>query len=239
MPDGGLEGIGHYGHARGAEGLPRVNPPPAPAGARQRHVNIAGFAPTLPDWRRNHPQRDNTLSAFLKFALAMDWISAQLGKLAAWAVLAASLISAGNAFVRYGLDFSSNAWLEIQWYLFAATVMLGAPLVLKLNEHVRVDIIYGKLRRNGPVYVDLFGLIFFLLPVMGLLFWLTLPFFLGMLRSGEMSGNIGGLIRWPAALMMPVGFGAVFLQGVAEVIKRIAYLRGLIEMDTHYEKPVQ
>ncbi|NDZ14995.1 sugar transporter [Variovorax sp. WS11] len=179
------------------------------------------------------------MSAFLKFALAMDWISAQLGKLAAWAVLAASLISAGNAFVRYGLDFSSNAWLEIQWYLFAATVMLGAPLVLKLNEHVRVDIIYGKLKRHGPVYVDLFGLIFFLLPVMGLLFWLTLPFFLGMLRSGEMSGNIGGLIRWPAALMMPVGFGAVFLQGVAEVIKRIAYLRGLIEMDTHYEKPVQ
>jgi TRAP-type mannitol/chloroaromatic compound transport system permease small subunit len=184
------------------------------------------------------PQRQ-TLSAFLKFALAMDWISAQLGKLAAWAVLAAALISAGNAFVRYGLDFSSNAWLEIQWYLFAATVMLGAPLVLKLNEHVRVDIVYGKLKGNGPVYVDLFGLLFFLLPVMGLLFWLTLPFFLGMLRSGEMSGNIGGLIRWPAALMMPLGFGAVFLQGVAEVIKRIAYLRGLIEMDTHYEKPVQ
>ena len=123
------------------------------------------------------------MSAFLKFALAMDWISAQLGKLAAWAVLAASLISAGNAFVRYGLDFSSNAWLEIQWYLFAATVMLGAPLVLKLNEHVRVDIIYGKLKRNGPVYVDLFGLLFFLLPVMGLLFWLTLPFFLGMLTE--------------------------------------------------------
>jgi TRAP-type mannitol/chloroaromatic compound transport system permease small subunit len=184
------------------------------------------------------PQR-HTLSAFLKFALAMDWISAQLGKLAAWAVLAAALISAGNAFVRYGLDFSSNAWLEIQWYLFAATVMLGAPLVLKLNEHVRVDIIYGKLKGNGPVYVDLFGLIFFLLPVMGLLFWLTLPFFLGMLKSGEMSGNIGGLIRWPAALMMPLGFGAVFLQGVAEVIKRVAYLRGLIQMDTHYEKPVQ
>jgi TRAP-type mannitol/chloroaromatic compound transport system permease small subunit len=184
------------------------------------------------------PQRQ-TLSAFLKFALAMDWISAQLGKLAAWAVLAAALISAGNAFVRYGLDFSSNAWLEIQWYLFAATVMLGAPLVLKLNEHVRVDIVYGKLKGNGPVYVDLFGLLFFLLPVMGLLFWLTLPFFLGMLSSGEMSGNIGGLIRWPAALMMPLGFGAVFLQGVAEVIKRIAYLRGLIEMDTHYEKPVQ
>jgi TRAP-type mannitol/chloroaromatic compound transport system permease small subunit len=179
------------------------------------------------------------VSALLKFTALIDWISAQIGKLAAWAVLLAALISAGNAAVRYGLDLSNNAWLEIQWYLFAATVMLGAPIVLKLNEHVRVDILYGKLKRNGPVYVDLFGLIFFLLPVMGLLFWLTFPFFLGMLHSGERSGSIGGLIRWPAALMMPLGFGAVFLQGVAEIIKRLAYLRGLIEMNTHYEKPVQ
>jgi TRAP-type mannitol/chloroaromatic compound transport system permease small subunit len=179
------------------------------------------------------------LSALLKFALVMDWISAQFGRVAGWAILVATLISATNAFVRYGLDFSSNAWLEIQWYLFAATVMLGAPLVLQLNEHVRVDIIYGKLKRHGPVYVDLLGLLFFLLPVMGLMLWLTFPFFLNMLRTGEMSGNIGGLIRWPAALMMPLGFGAMFLQGVAEIIKRIAYLRGLIEMETHYEKPVQ
>lgn len=179
------------------------------------------------------------MSALLKFALGVDWISSQLAKLAAWAVLLASLISAGNAFVRYGLDISSNGWLEIQWYMFAATVMLGAPLVLKYNEHVRVDIIYGRLKGNGPVYVDIFGLLVFLLPVMGLMFYLTLPFFLGMLRTGEMSGNIGGLIRWPAALLMPVGFGAMFLQGVAEIIKRVAYLRGLIQMDTHYEKPVQ
>lgn len=179
------------------------------------------------------------MSALLKFATGMDWISAQLGRFAAWAVLAAALISAGNAFTRYGLDMSSNAWLEIQWYLFAGIVMLGAPIVLKHNEHVRVDIIYGKLKHHGPVYVDLFGLLFFLLPVMGLLTWLTWPFFTGMLDTGEMSGNIGGLIRWPAALLMPVGFGAMFLQGVAEIIKRIAYLQGLIEMDTHYEKPVQ
>ena len=179
------------------------------------------------------------MSALLKFAHAMDWISTQFGRIAAWTVLAAALISAGNALSRYGLDLSSNAWLEIQWYLFAATVMLGAPVVLKHNEHVRVDIFYGKLKRHGPVYVDLFGLVFFLLPVMGLLAWLTWPFFMGMLRTGEMSGNIGGLIRWPAALLMPLGFGAMFLQGVAEIIKRIAYLQGLIEMDTHYEKPAQ
>ncbi|GKS74183.1 TRAP transporter small permease subunit [Acidovorax sp. SUPP950] len=179
------------------------------------------------------------MSGLLKLAMGMDWISTKLSKVAGWAVLAAALISATNAIIRYGLDMSSNAWLEIQWYLFATTVMLGAPLVLKLNEHVRVDIIYGRLRGKKPVLVDLFGLIVFLLPVMGLLTWLTAPFFWHMLVSGEMSGNIGGLIRWPAALLMPLGFGAMFLQGVAEIIKRVAYLRGDIQMNTHYEKPVQ
>ncbi|BFO56473.1 TRAP transporter small permease subunit [Acidovorax sacchari] len=169
----------------------------------------------------------------------MDWVSTKLSKIAGWAVLAAALISAGNALVRYGLDLSSNAWLEIQWYLFGTTVMLGAPVVLKLNEHVRVDIIYGKLRGRGPVFVDLFGLIFFLLPVMGLLTWLTWPFFWNMYVTKEMSGNIGGLIRWPAALLLPVGFGAVFLQGLAEIVKRVAYLTGHLQISTHYEKPVQ
>ncbi|MBY0455140.1 MAG: TRAP transporter small permease subunit [Burkholderiaceae bacterium] len=179
------------------------------------------------------------MSGLLKLALGMDWVSSKISKLAGWAVLAAALISAGNALLRYGFDLSSNAWLEIQWYLFATTVMLGAPLVLQLNEHVRVDIIYGKLRGKGPVLVDLFGLVFFLLPVMGLMTWLTWPFFWNMYVSGEISSNIGGLIRWPAALLMPLGFGAVFLQGVAEIIKRIAHLRGRYEMSTQYEKPVQ
>ncbi|SFE17284.1 TRAP transporter small permease subunit [Paracidovorax konjaci] len=179
------------------------------------------------------------MTGLLQLASGMDWISTKLSKVAAWAVLAAALISAGNALTRYGLDLSSNAWLEIQWYLFGTTVMLGAPLVLKLNEHVRVDIIYGKLRGRGPVFVDLFGLIFFLLPVMGLLTWLTWPFFWNMFVTKEMSGNIGGLIRWPAALLLPVGFGAVFLQGVAEIIKRVAYLTGHVKTSPHYEKPVQ
>ncbi|MDB5827230.1 MAG: sugar transporter [Variovorax sp.] len=169
----------------------------------------------------------------------MDWISEKFGKLAGYAVLFASLISAGNALIRYGFDFSKNSWLEIQWYLFAACVMLGAPVVLRFNEHVRVDILYGKLKGNGPVYVDIFGLTFFLLPVMGLFTYLTAPFFWNMYQTGEMSGNIGGLIRWPAALLMPLGFGTMFLQGVAEIIKRVAYLQGRIQMDTHYEKPVQ
>ncbi len=179
------------------------------------------------------------MTGLLQLARGMDWVSTKLSKVAGWAVLAAALISAGNALVRYGLDMSSNAWLEIQWYLFGTTVMLGAPVVLKLNEHVRVDIIYGKLRGRGPVFVDLFGLIVFLLPVMGLLTWLTWPFFWNMFVTKEMSGNIGGLIRWPAALLLPLGFGAVFLQGLAEIIKRVAYLTGHLQISTHYEKPVQ
>ena len=179
------------------------------------------------------------MSVFISFARTVDWITTLLGKVAAWAVLAAALISAGNAFIRYGFDVSSNGWLEIQWYLFAATVMLGAPTVLNLNEHVRVDILYGRLKGRGPVLVDMFGILVFLLPVMGLLAYLSWPLFLKMYLSHEMSGNAGGLIRWPAMLLLPLGFGLMFLQGVSEFIKRAAYLAGKYQMDTHYEKPLQ
>lgn len=179
------------------------------------------------------------MSALLKLALAYDWLTTQLGKVAAWTVLSAALISAGNAFVRYGLNTSSNGWLEIQWYLFAATVMLGAPVVLKLNEHVRVDIIYGKLKGNGPVYVDLFGLLVFLMPAMCVLAWLSWPLFKGMYISGEVSPSAGGLIRWPVVLLLPLGFFLMVLQGLSEIIKRVCYLQGRYPMDTHYEKPVQ
>lgn len=179
------------------------------------------------------------MSKLLKFALGVDKVSEQFGHIAAFTVLAAAVISAGNAFIRYGLDISSNGWLEIQWYLFAVTVMLGAPLVLKLNEHVRVDLIYGKLSDKAPVYVDLMGLIVFLLPVMFTLTWLSFPLFVKMYVTGEMSSNAGGLIRWPAMLLLPLGFGWMFLQGLSEIIKRVAYLQGKFEMDTHYEKPVQ
>ena len=179
------------------------------------------------------------MSALLKFALGVDWISERFGRIAATAVLLAALISAGNAFLRYGLDISSNAWLEIQWYLFAVCVMLGASLVLRVNEHVRVDIFYGKLSPRGKVYIDLFGLIFFLLPLMGLMFDLSLPLFFRMLESGEMSSNAGGLIRWPAMLMLPLGFALLFIQGFFEIVKRIAWLRGEYEMNLVYERPLQ
>lgn len=179
------------------------------------------------------------MRALLKLALGVDWLNAKISHIASWCVFISAMICAGNAFVRYGFNIGSNAWLEVQWYLFAAIVMLGAPYVLEKNEHVRVDIIYGKLPRNGPVYVDLFGLLFFLLPVIGLLFWLSVPYFTKTFVSNEMSSNAGGLIRWPVVLTMPVGFALLFLQGVAEIIKRLAYLAGIYAMDTHYEKPVQ
>ena len=179
------------------------------------------------------------MTALLKFVAGMDWISEKFGVLASWTVLLAAGISAANAFVRYGFDWSSNAFIEIQWYLFAYMVMVGAPLVLKLNEHVRVDLIYGKLKGNGPVLVDLFGLIFFLMPVMTVLLYLSWPYFLQTWVSGEMSQNAGGLIRWPAVLAIPLGFGLMWLQGLAEIVKRVAYLQGSFEMDTHYEKPLQ
>ena len=179
------------------------------------------------------------MTGLLKFAKLMDGISEQFGKIASWAVLIAAAISAGNAFVRYGLDWSSNSLLEIQWYMFAWMVMVGAPLVLKLNEHVRVDLIYGKLKGNRPVYVDIFGLIVFLLPVMAMMTYMCAPYFMRAFTMGEMSQNAGGLIRWPVILALPVGFAMVFLQGLAEIIKRVAYLQGKYEMDTHYEKPLQ
>lgn len=179
------------------------------------------------------------MAILLKLALGMDWVSEKFGTLASWTVLFAALISAANAFVRYGFDWSSNSFIEIQWYLFAYMVMVGAPLVLKLNEHVRVDLIYGKIKGNKPVYVDLFGLVVFLLPVITLLMVLSWGYFVNSWTSGEMSQNAGGLIRWPAVMAMPLGFGLVLLQGLAEIIKRVAYLQGKYQMDTHYEKPLQ
>ncbi|OWQ91833.1 sugar transporter [Roseateles aquatilis] len=202
------------------------------------------------------------MNALLAFAKGIDWLTDRFGALAAWAVLLSCLISAANAVIRYGLDISSNAFLEIQWYLFAACVMLGAAQVLRLNEHVRVDIVYTRLRGHGKVYVDLFGLIVFLLPVMIYAGWLSWDFFLvklttGMraddtiaslglggylwklISSGEVSGNAGGLIRWPVALTLPLGFALVSLQGLSEIIKRIGYLAHRVEMDTHYERPLQ
>ena len=175
----------------------------------------------------------------LAAARAIDRINEGFGRIAAWLVLLACLISAANASSRYALDLSSNAWLELQWYMFTAIVMLGAPFVLRVNEHVRVDIFYGRAQPRRRAWIDLFGLLFFLLPVVVATMVMSWPFFVESYRGGEMSSNAGGLLRWPVKLVIPVGFGLLALQGLAEVVKRIAYLRGLLELDAQYEKPLQ
>lgn len=179
------------------------------------------------------------MKPLLSLAEFIDAINNRFGSLANWAVLLSCFISCANAVFRFGFSLSSNAWLEIQWYLFAGAVMLGASMVLRVNEHVRVDVIYGQLSARTKVMVDLFGLIFFLLPVMTLMVYLSLPLFLQMFNSGEMSSNAGGLIRWPAMMMLPLGFSMVFLQGLSEIIKRVGWLTGQYEMSLVYERPLQ
>ena len=179
------------------------------------------------------------MDAWLTLARWIDRITDAFARVAEVAVIASCAISAGNAVIRYGFDFSSNGWLEIQWYLFAACVMLGAAQVLRVNEHVRVDVLYGLYPARAKVFVDLFGLVFFLLPVMGTMIYFSLPLLLRMIASQEMSGNAGGLIRWPAMALLPLGFGLVLLQGFSEIAKRVGWLAHRHEMDTHYDRPLQ
>ena len=179
------------------------------------------------------------MDGLLGLSRAIDWLTDRFAILAKWAVLAACLVSATNAFVRYGVSYSSNAFLEIQWYLFAVCVMFGAAQVLRVNEHVRVDVFYGRYSGRTQALIDLFGLVFFLLPVMALMIYFSWPLFLQMFRSGEMSGNSGGLIRWPAMLTLPLGFLLLMLQGISEIIKRVAWLTHRYDGEFHYERPLQ
>jgi TRAP-type mannitol/chloroaromatic compound transport system permease small subunit len=177
------------------------------------------------------------MAFLLRLARLIDGLNELTGRLVMWLVLAATLVSAGNALVRYGLKTSSNAWLELQWYFFGALFLLAAGYTLKHNGHVRIDIIYGRLSSKSRALIDLFGTLVFLLPICGLMAWLAWPMFTGSLMSGETSSDAGGLIRWPIKLMLPLGFGLLFLQGIAEVIKRLAVLTGHLEFPL--EKPVE
>jgi TRAP-type mannitol/chloroaromatic compound transport system permease small subunit len=179
------------------------------------------------------------MNRLLALAGWIDRLSERFGRLAAWMVLAACMVSAGNAILRYTIGGGSNAWLEAQWHLFAGMVMLGGARVLRANAHVRVDVIYGRLSSRNQARIDLAGFVLFLLPVCGFLLAQTWPMFLGAWLSDEVSANAGGLPLWPAKMMLPLGFGLLILQGGAEIIKRIAYLRGELAMDLHYEKPLQ
>lgn len=175
----------------------------------------------------------------IQISRLIDDLNQRIGYLADWAVLLACMVSAANALMRYAYDQSSNAWLEIQWYLFTAVVMLGAAYTLRKNEHVRVDILYMQLSERGKQWLDLIGTVVFVLPTMGMLAWLSWPMLRNAWDVQEMSGNAGGLIRWPVVLMLPLGFGLVALQGVSEIIKRAAALHGDARYQTHYEKPLQ
>jgi TRAP-type mannitol/chloroaromatic compound transport system permease small subunit len=180
------------------------------------------------------------MSYLLAFSAAIDRLNRGAAAVADWMVLAAVLISAGNALSRYAFSLSSNAWLEIQWYLFGALFMLGAAFTLKLNEHVRVDLVYLAMSPRRRIWMDLFGFVVLMLPATIVLLWLSWPVFWDSFVRGEHSNNAGGLPRWPLKLFLPLGFALLALQGLSETIKRIAILAGIQEPeDPDYKRPDQ
>jgi TRAP-type mannitol/chloroaromatic compound transport system permease small subunit len=179
------------------------------------------------------------MRALLALSRVIDAINEKLGWIADALVLLSCLISAMNAFSRYAFSISSNAWLEIQWYMFGALVLLGASYPLKRNEHVRVDIVYSNISTRKQIWVDIIGGILFMLPATLILAYLSWPVFYNSWEIGEISTNAGGLVRWPIKIFLPIGFALLSLQGVSELIKRIAMLMGHMQADLHYERPLQ
>lgn len=172
------------------------------------------------------------MRTLLKFSRAVDWLNGQVGKYVIWLILASTVISGVNAAVRKAFNMSSNAYLEIQWYLFAAAFLIAAGYTLLNGEHVKIDVISSRLSKRAQIWIDVIGFTFFLTPVCLAILWYGVPFFLKGLYSGEVSSNAGGLIRWPVYAMIPLGFSLLLLQGWSELIKRLAFLQGLIEDPT-------
>lgn len=168
------------------------------------------------------------MNALLALSRAIDALNERVGKTISWLILIAVIISSGNALIRFTFDTSSNAWLEIQWYLFATVFMLCAGYTLKNNEHVRIDVVVGRFSHRTIAWIDILGTIVFLFPFIAINLYYGVPYFLLSLRTLEMSGNAGGLIMWPPKLMIPLGFILLGLQGVSELIKRVAFLQGLV-----------
>jgi len=179
------------------------------------------------------------LAALLRVIGAIDWLTEQVGQWLKWLVLFSSLISAGNALVRYTLHQSSNAWLEIQWYMFGAMFLLAAGYALKYEEHVRVDIFYSKMSSRTQAWVDVVGGILFLMPMSIIIIWLSMPMVTNSIKSWEYSSDPGGLLRWPIKITIPLGFGLLALQGLAEIAKKFLIGLGLREPGKMYERPVQ
>jgi TRAP-type mannitol/chloroaromatic compound transport system permease small subunit len=169
------------------------------------------------------------MSFLLSLSKYIDALNEKIGLGISWALLLAVLICSGNALVRYTFNTSSNAWLEIQWYLFGAIFLLAASYTLRRNEHVRIDVIVGRFSKRTQVWIDVFGFIFFLLPATLLILYFAVPFAWESVRNQEVSSNAGGLIVWPAKILIPIGFLLLTLQGISELIKRVGFLRGQVD----------
>jgi TRAP-type mannitol/chloroaromatic compound transport system permease small subunit len=172
------------------------------------------------------------MQALLALSRGIDRVTTFIGKSVMWLILLAVLVSAGNAVVRKAFNYSSNAWLELQWYLFGAAFMLAAAYTLCQNEHVRVDVFYATRKRVTQHWIDLFGHVFFLLPFVVLMAWLLWPYTIQAYVNGDISSNAGGLIIWPARALILAGFILLCFQALSEIIKKIAVIRGLID-DPH------
>ena len=168
------------------------------------------------------------MQVLLRISSLIDALNERIGKLVAWCVLLSVIVSSVNASLRYSLDIASNAWLELQWYLFSAVFLLCAGYTLLRNEHIRIDIVAGRFSRRTQTWIDIIGTVFFLLPMAILIMWMSWPVFWNSYVGNEISTNAGGLIRWPVKLLMPIGFFLLTIQGISELIKRVAFLMDLI-----------
>lgn len=171
---------------------------------------------------------ENNMQGLLALSRIIDKLNTGVGWLMMWMIFASTLISCVNAIVRKLFDVGSNAYLEVQWYLFATSFLLAAGYTLLNNEHVRIDVVSSRFSKRTQIWMDIFGFLVFLIPVCLAVLWFSMPFFLNGLRSGEVSANAGGLILWPVYLMLPLGFTLLLIQTLSEVIKRFAFLKGLI-----------
>lgn len=174
------------------------------------------------------------MGGLLGLSNVIDRVNEVIGKAMAWLILVAVLVSATNAVIRKIFNVSSNSWLELQWYLYGAAFLLAAAYTLKQNEHIRIDIVYGLFSRRTQHWIDLFGHLVFLMPFVGIMLYYLYPYVLMSMRNGEVSNNAGGLIIWPAKALLLVGFGLLALQGISEIIKKIAVMRGVIPDPTPF-----
>lgn len=169
------------------------------------------------------------MSFLISLSRFIDALNEKIGNGVSWALLISVLICTGNAIVRYAFNYSSNAWLEIQWYLFSAIFLLATSYTLRRNEHVRIDVVAGRFSKRTQVWIDVFGFVFFLMPITLITLYYAIPYTVISIQSQEVSSNAGGLIVWPAKALIPIGFALLALQGLSELIKRIGYLQGKVD----------